>query len=141
MKKHTLTLVLMMVSIALTVPATATTATITDTIANVTVYRGQALVTRTIKSDLPAGTSELIVGNLPAKIVPESLYAQTSGHIKVLSVRYREKAVKEDSREEVKKLDAEIEKVATQLRHAEGDRCHNSHQWGRMFCKLHDPFP
>lgn len=84
-------------------------------ISKVTVYRGQALVTRTVKVNLPAGTSELIVTDLPARIVPESLYAQTSGDIKVLSVRYRERAVKEDTRQEVKELDKKIEEIKNQL--------------------------
>ena len=110
--------------------------TTTGTISKVTAYRGQALITRTITVDLPTGTSELIVANLPAKIIPESLYAQTSGDIKVLSVRYRERAIKEDTREEVKLLDAEIEAIAKQLRHATGDSKHLHNQWGHMFAKL-----
>ena len=110
--------------------------TTTGTITKVTVYRGQALVTRTININLPAGNSELIVKDLPAKIVPESLYAQTSDNIKVLSVRYREKAVKEDTREEVKKLDAQIEDSARQLFHTERGLKHLSNQWGNMFSKL-----
>ena len=100
MKRYTLTLVLVMVSIAPAVAALAGTPTTTGTISNVTVYRGQALITRRINVDLPTGTSELIVAGLPAKIVPESLYAQTPGDIKVLSVRYRERAVEADTREE-----------------------------------------
>jgi hypothetical protein len=50
----------------------AAATTTKGTISKVTVYRGQALVTRNINIDLPANTSELIVENLPAKIVPES---------------------------------------------------------------------
>ncbi len=107
----------------------------TGAISEVTVYRGQALVTRSVEVDLPAGTSELIVTDLPARIVPESLYAQTSDDIKVLSVRYRERAVREDTREEVKELDAQIEDVKHQLSHAEWALKHNSNQW-EMFVKL-----
>ncbi len=92
---------------------------VTGSVSEVIVYRGQALVTRTIKLDLPQGGSELVVRKLPNKIVPESLYAQASGDVTVSSVRYRERAVEEDTREEVKKLDAEIEKLQTKLRHAE----------------------
>jgi hypothetical protein len=51
--------------------------------------------------------------------VPESLYAQASGDVTVSSVRYRERAVEEDTRKEVKKLDTEIENLQTNLRHAE----------------------
>lgn len=98
----------------------------TGTISKVTVYRGQALVTRTINAELASGTSELIVGNLPARIIPESLYAQTSENLTVLSVRYRERAVRADTREEVKQLDSQIKDVANQLRYAQHNRKHTS---------------
>ena len=111
--------------------------TTTGTISKVIVYRGQALVTRTINVDVPPVASELIVKDLPANIVPESIYAQTSDNIKVLSVRYRQKAVKEDTREEVKRLDAEIEDVNNQISHAEWDYKHRRSQW-EMFEKLRD---
>ena len=111
--------------------------TTTGTISKVIVYRGQALVTRTINVDVPSVASELIVKDLPANIVPESIYAQTSDNIKVLSVRYRQKAVKEDTREEVKRLDAEIEDVNNQISHAGWDYKHRRSQW-EMFEKLRD---
>ena len=99
MKTRTQVFVLASVAICLlTASAFAELPTITGTISKVTAYRGQALVTRTITVNLAPGTSELIVGNLPAKIIPESLYAQTACVIKVLSVRYREKAIREDTR-------------------------------------------
>ncbi len=137
MKTRTQFFVLASVAICLLTANTfAQVPTTTGTISKVTAYRGQALVTRTISATLTPGTSELIVSNLPAKIIPESLYAQTSGDIKVLSVRYREKAIKDDTREEVKILDAQIETVAKQLRHAGGDLKHLHNQWGNMFAKL-----
>jgi len=113
------------------VPAT------TGAISKVTVYRGQALVTRTVSIDLPPGASELIVKDLPAMIVPESIYAQTSDDTKVLSVRYREKAVREDMREEVRLLDAQIEDVQHQIKYAESEHQHLDMQW-QMFEKLKD---
>ncbi len=100
-------------------------------ISSVIVYRGQALITRTISAELPKGSSELIVGSLPEKIVPESLYCQGTGDIKILSVRYREKAIKEDTREAVKKLDKQIEEVNRKLRHAETNNKHYHNQWSR----------
>jgi uncharacterized protein (TIGR02231 family) len=111
--------------------------TTTGTISEVTVYRGQALVTRTVSIDLPPGTSELIVKDLPVMIVPESIYAQTSDDTKVLSVRYREKAVREDMREEVRLLDAQIEDVQHQIKYAESEHQHLDLQW-QMFEKLKD---
>jgi hypothetical protein len=92
------------------------------TISNVIVYRGQALVTRVIELELPAGGSQIVVQKLPNAIVSESLYAQVQGGATVSSVRYRERAVKEDTREEVKQLEAEIREVETSLRHAESRR-------------------
>jgi hypothetical protein len=91
---------------------------VVGTVSNVIVYRGQALVTRTIELDLAKGGSEIVVQQLPNQIVSESLYAQTSDDVTISSVRYRERAVKEDTREEVKQLDAEIERLTNQRRHA-----------------------
>jgi uncharacterized protein (TIGR02231 family) len=119
------------------VAAFAETPTTAGTISKVTVYRGQAQVTRRIAIDLPAGTSELVVKDLPSRIVPESLYAQTSGNLKILSVRYREKAVSEDTRQEVKQLDDQIEQVRRKLKYAERNRALADQQWG-MFEKLKD---
>jgi uncharacterized protein (TIGR02231 family) len=117
--------------------ASADMPTTTGAISKVTVYRGQALVTRTVSVDLSTGASELIVKDLPAMIVPESIYAQTSDDTKVLSVRYREKAVREDTREEVKQLDAQIEDVQHRLKYAESEHKHLDMQW-QMYEKLKD---
>lgn len=131
----------LLLSVALTTivscVAYAEVPTTTGTISKVTVYRGQALVTRSVGIDLPPGASELIVKDLPAMIVPESIYAQTSDDTKVLSVRYREKAVSQDTREEVKQLDAQIEDVQHKLKYAESEHKHFELQW-QMFEKLKD---
>jgi len=138
MKDTTKVLILAVAVLALRVGAVfGDVPTAAGTITKVTAYRGQALVTRTINVDLPKGTSEMIVENLPAKIVPESLYAQTTHDIKVLSVRYREKAVKEDTREEVKQLDSQIEQLKRELQHTEKKREHLDLQW-QLFEKLKD---
>ena len=139
MKRHTqiITLVILIIS-QLPAIVFGEMPMTTGTISKVTVYRGQALVTRTIEIDLPEGTSELIVEGLPAEIIPESLYAQASSDSKVLSVRYREKAVTRDKREEVQKLDLQIEDVTKQLLHADGDLSHRNSQWDNMFCKLRE---
>ncbi len=138
MKNQTQTLTLVIVVIAfLCSVAFADVPTTTGTISKVTVYRGQALVTRTVSIDLPPGASELIVKDLPAMIVPESIYAQTSDNIKVLSVRYRQKAVSQATREEVKQLDAQIEDVEYKLKCADRDYKHFGH-YGTMFDELKD---
>jgi len=129
-KTQSFTMAIAMICL-LAAAAFAEVPTTTGTITRVTVYRGQALVTRAIKVDLPQGTSELIVENLPARIVPESLYAQTSGNVKVLSVRYRQRAVNEDTREEVKQLEEQIENLNNQIRHAERSRAHGGNLWAK----------
>ena len=138
MKNHIQKLILaaVLMAVAATV-ASADVPTTTGTISKVTVYRGQALVTRTVSVDLPPGASELIVKDLPAMIVPESIYAQTSDDTKVLSVRYREKAVSEDTRQEVKQLDEQIEDVQHKLKYAESEQKHIDTQW-QMYEKLKD---
>lgn len=105
------------------------------TITKVTVYRGQALVTRSVEVDLPAGSSEIIVKNLPPQIIADSIYAQSDDDLKILSVRYRQRAVREDTREEVKQLDAQIEETKTKIYHTERKKGHLDNQWD-MFIKL-----
>jgi hypothetical protein len=82
----------------------------------VTVYRGQALVTRVIDLPAGAGLGEVVVSELPERIVPGSIFAEAGGAggaapaegVEVRSVRYRERPVGQDVREEVRKLDAEF---------------------------------
>lgn len=133
--KKLMLIVVMFGSVFTSQKAGAKTNEVAGTISNVIVYRGEALVTRTIEADLPIGTSEMIVKDLPEKIKPESLYAQGPGNVTILSVRYRQRAVKEDTREEVKKLDAQIAEVSRTLKHAERDRKHISNLWRR-----YDPY-
>jgi uncharacterized protein (TIGR02231 family) len=106
-------------------------------ITQVTVYRGQALVTRQIDADLPQGTAELVTSQLPEHIIPESLFAQTQNHIKILSVRYRQRAVTEDAREEVKALDQQIQALEQSLRENTALASHLSDQW-KMYENLKD---
>jgi hypothetical protein len=88
----------------------------------VTVYRGQALVTRVIDlREVPAGHAggdnlrELIVTDLPAAVVPGSVFAEADA-ADVRSVRFRSRPVQEDIREEVRELNAELERVADDVK-------------------------
>jgi len=80
-------------------------------VTDVTLYRGQALVTRLIPIEGPAGSQEVVVGNLPEQIVPDSLFAEGNDGIEIRAVRFRTRAVGEQPREEVRKLDEAMEKV------------------------------
>lgn len=75
---------------------------VTGLIDAVTVYRGQALVTRAI--DVPGGTGlrEVVVTNLPEAILPASLYAENADGVEVRSVSYRVRPVGEDGRDSVR---------------------------------------
>jgi Domain of unknown function (DUF4139)/N-terminal domain of unknown function (DUF4140) len=74
----------------------------------VTVYRGQALVTRVVDLPNEAGLHNLIVTDLPAGILPGSVFAEVDGGAEVRHVRPRTRAVQDDVREDVRKLDEEL---------------------------------
>jgi hypothetical protein len=78
----------------------------------VTLYRGQAQVTRTVPIEGGAGRLEVVVSKLPEQIVPNSLFAEGGDGVEIRAVRFRTRAVGEEPREEVRKLGDEI--VATQ---------------------------
>ena len=78
---------------------------------SVILYRGDALVTRSVPVDAPAGTVELVVAELPVAIMPESLFAEGGAGVEVRAVRFRTRAVGEEPREEVRALDREAEAI------------------------------
>lgn len=84
----------------------------------VTVYRGQALVTRRIEvpADRAAGVREIIVTDLPARVLPGSIHGESGPGVEVRSVRYRTRPVSQDVREEVRKLDAVIAGLEDELK-------------------------
>lgn len=91
-------------------------------ISAVTVYRGQALVTREVAVPEGDGTVELVVSPLPPQALDNSLYAEGSEGLRVLSTRFRSRAVKEDTRREVRaqeeliaKLQAEAQRVQKEI--------------------------
>jgi len=77
-------------------------------IESVTVYRGQALVTRVVDVTAPAGVSEVTITDLPDRIIPGSVYAESSDGVAIHSVRYQEYPVQQDIRAGVKTLDDQI---------------------------------
>lgn len=94
----------------------------TGSVAAVTVYRGQALVTREV--DLPAerGLHELVVIELPEHVVPGSLHAESDNGAEVRSVRYRARPVQTDVREEVRELDRQIRAFGDNIEQLERER-------------------
>jgi len=84
-------------------------------VTEVPLYRGQAQVTRTVPVEGAAGRVEIVVGNLPEQIVPNSLFAEGGDAVEVRAVRFRTRAVGEEPREEVRALDKQIVDSQQQL--------------------------
>jgi hypothetical protein len=80
-------------------------------ITDVTVYQGQALVTREVSVPAGEGTVELVVRPLPAQTVDSSLYTEGADGLRVLSTRFRTRAVLDDTRQEVRTKEALIKKL------------------------------
>ena len=85
------------------------------TIDAVTVYRGQALVTRLVEIPGPAGLKEIVVTGLPDQVEPGSIYAESTDGVEVRSVSYSVRPVERDVREEVQRLDDQIRGVQDKL--------------------------
>ncbi|MEO2087975.1 MAG: mucoidy inhibitor MuiA family protein, partial [Gemmataceae bacterium] len=87
----------------------------------VTVYQNTALVTREVTVPEAAGPAEVVVSPLPPATLESSLYAEGTADIRVLSARYRSRAIAEDNREEVRKLEADIKAVQKAIQEHESD--------------------
>jgi hypothetical protein len=83
----------------------------TNKIVAVTVYQGNALVTREVIVPDGGGTMELVVSPLPAETVANSVYTEGGDGIRILNTRFRTRAIKEDVREEVRKLEAQLKQL------------------------------
>jgi uncharacterized protein (TIGR02231 family) len=81
-------------------------------VAAVTVYPNSALVTREV--DVPAGQGviELTVSPLPPTVIASSLYSEGIDGVRVLTTRYRSRAILQDTREDVRKLQEEIAQLS-----------------------------
>jgi hypothetical protein len=84
-------------------------------VSQVTLYRGQAQITRAIPVEGEPGSTEIVVGNLPEQVVPGSLFAEGGDSVEVRAVRFRTRAVGEEPREEVRQLDRDILDVQRQI--------------------------
>ncbi|MFC1805582.1 mucoidy inhibitor MuiA family protein, partial [Planctomycetota bacterium] len=88
----------------------------------VTVYRQQAAVTRIVPVPGGAGAMEVVVGGLPEKVVPESLHADGGKDVQIRAVRYRQRAVEEAPRGDVRKLDEQAATLEASLREVQQQR-------------------
>jgi hypothetical protein len=95
--------------------ATAAAENIDGRVTAVTLYRGQAQITRTVPIDGEVGSMEIVVGSLPEQVVPNSLFAEGGDSVEIRAVRFHERAVGEEPREEVRQLDRELLEVQRQI--------------------------
>ncbi|MCH7727820.1 MAG: mucoidy inhibitor MuiA family protein, partial [Planctomycetes bacterium] len=82
---------------------------------SVTLYRGQALVTRRVDFEVAKESVEVVVPDLPEDVVNDSLFAEGNEAVEIRAVRFRSRAVGEAPREEVRKLDEQIEVLTDQV--------------------------
>ncbi|MBA4065000.1 MAG: hypothetical protein C0501_15065 [Isosphaera sp.] len=88
----------------------------------VTVYANTALVTREVTVPDAAGLAEVVVSPMPPYTMQSSLYAEGGDDkTRVLSVRFRTRAIAEDTREEVRKVDAQIKTLAAKQQQLESE--------------------
>jgi len=92
-------------------PAESPSRTAKSKINHVTVYPNSALVTRDVEVPAGTGNMEIVVNPLPEHTINSSLYSEGSEAIRVLTTRFRMRPIKEDTREEVRKLEDELKKL------------------------------
>lgn len=90
-------------------------------ITHVTIYPDSALVTREVEVPPGSGLLELVIGSLPEATMASSLYTEPSDGIRVLTTRFRTRPVKEDTREEVRKLEEEIKRLQQESRRLQAE--------------------
>ncbi len=97
----------------------------TSRVVAVTLYQTNALVTREVAVPEGKGAVEVVVTPLPPQTIEGSLSTEGPEGFRVLSTRYRTRAVKEDTREEVRSKQNELktlEAEAASIRSALGVR-------------------
>ncbi len=93
-----------------------------------TVYTESALVTREVAVPEGKGLIELVVTPLPTETIRGSLYTEGSDGLRVLSTRFRTRAVKEDTRqsvrakeESVRSLELDAQRVKKEMQVSQQD--------------------
>ena len=107
--------ILASIMLTMTNAANAAPKTTPGKVVDVTLYRGQAMVTREIALGGNAGPMEIVVTGLPEHIVSDSLFAEGSETVEVRAVRFRTRAVGEARREEVRRLDDQISALSKRI--------------------------
>lgn len=111
--------------------AAADTIEVRGAVDSVTIFRGQALVSRGVDLTGPIGLREVVVSELPEFILPASLYAESSEGLEVRSVSYRVRPLAEDARESVRALDQKIREVKDKIDAVRSQQAYL--EWQRQF--------
>ncbi|WP_372366665.1 mucoidy inhibitor MuiA family protein [Candidatus Uabimicrobium sp. HlEnr_7] len=85
-------------------------------IEKVTLYRGQALVKRTVTVSTTPGQHQLIINDLPATIQSKSLFANASNDINIRSVRYTTAITADFPQETFRQLSNEQQELEKKVR-------------------------
>ena len=112
---RTSALLALALAVLIVAPQPAAAKNVDSRVTHVTLYRSQAQITRGIPLDGPAGSLEIVVGDLPEQIISGSLFAEGSDGVEIRAVRFRTRAVGEEPREEVRKLDEQIRATQQQV--------------------------
>jgi hypothetical protein len=115
MIRRTLATAWLLIPLAITAAYGTEPITTEGRVSAVTVYQGQALVTREIDLANADGLLEIVVTGLPESVLPGSLFAEPEGNIQVRSVGYRTRPIEADVRQEVRELDEQIQSVSDNL--------------------------
>jgi uncharacterized protein (TIGR02231 family) len=88
----------------------------------VTLYRGRASVTRRATVELQPGLYELRFNNLPESVQASALQARADGSATVIGVEFSQEAAIESGTQQIKQLDAEIEKLQLAMQELQEQR-------------------
>ncbi len=94
----------------------APAAPVSGTIASVTAYRGQAMVTRSVPVGKGKGLMDVVVSGLPDQVFGGSLFADGGQGVEVRAVRYRTRVVGRDVSKEAAALQEQLEDIAMRKR-------------------------
>ncbi|MGL6073120.1 MAG: mucoidy inhibitor MuiA family protein [Fimbriiglobus sp.] len=81
-------------------------------IVNVTIYQNTALITREVTVPDAMGLQEVVVTPLPPSTMETSLYAEGSDGVRIMSARYKTRAINQDNRLEVQQLQTKLRENA-----------------------------
>ena len=87
----------------------------------VTVFRGNALVTREVVVPEGKGVIELVVTPLPSRTLDGSLYTESTDGFRVLSSRLRTRAVRADTRKEVRAREEQVDALRAESARIKGE--------------------